>query len=197
MVWIFEGRKSAEKPLAIDYQNENLFSLHLKDGIVHFICVNHRKFVNQVLYSINCSNWIEMKPKNARQQLEKSEMLFFVAQVDINFEQVFQQSIVFDVKMVSTIANYCYEMMDVSWTTQLWEAALGCRYTDVDIFVGQNKLMEAHQMVLSARSPVLNGLLCNLKESGKSRIFLHKEFEPAVVEHFLYFLYTGSSKITL
>ncbi|EFX87525.1 hypothetical protein DAPPUDRAFT_235202 [Daphnia pulex] len=197
VVWIFEGRESAEKPLAIDYQNENLFSIHLKDGIVHFICVNHRKFVIQVLYSINCSNWIEMKLKNVRQQLVKSEMLFFAAQVDVNFEQLFQQSIVFDIQMVySTIADYCYEMVDVSWMTQLWEAALGCRHTDVEIFVGQNKLMEGHQMILSARSPVLNGLLCNLKENGKSRISFHKEIDAHVVEHFLYFLYTGSSRMT-
>ncbi|XP_046462631.1 uncharacterized protein LOC124208806 [Daphnia pulex] len=196
VVWIFEGRESAEKPLAIDYQNENLFSLHLKDGIVHFICVNHRKFVIQVLYSINCSNWIEMKAKSVRQQLEKSEMLFFAAQVDVNFEQLFQQSIMFDIQMVQTIADYSYEMMDVSWMTQLWEAALGCRHTDVEIFVGQNKLMEAHQMVLSARSPVLNGLLRNLKENGKSRISFHKGIEAHVVEHFLYFLYTGSSRMT-
>jgi hypothetical protein len=197
VIWIFEGRKSAEKPLAIDYQNENLFSLHLKEGMVHFICVNNRKFVDQVLYSTNYTNWSKMNPKNTKQKWEKSEMLFFVAKADINFEKLGQQSIVFDIKMLSTIPNYCYEMMDKSWGIQLWEAAyLHAWFTDVDIFIGPKKIMEAHQVILSARSPVLCTLLDNLKQEGKATIVFPKTYDQFVVENFLYFLYTGSSKIS-
>nr|CAH0101658.1 unnamed protein product [Daphnia galeata] len=197
VIWIFEGRKSAEKPLAIDYQNENLFSLHLKEGMVHFICVNNRKFVDQVLYSTNYTNWSKMKPKNTKQKWEKSEMLFFVAKADINFEKLCQQSIVFDIKMLSTIPNYCYEMADKSWGIQLWEAAyLHVWLTDVTIFIGPKRIMEAHQVILSARSSELCTLLNNLKHEGKANIVFTKTYDQLVVENFLYFLYTGSSKIS-
>lgn len=164
--------------------------------MVHFICVNHRKFVKEVLYSTNYTNWFEMKPKNAKQKWEKSEMLFFVAKADINFEKIGQQTIVFDIKMLSTIPNYSYEMMDKSWANQLWEAAVHGWFTDVDIFVGPNKIMEAHQVILSARSSTLKTLLGNLKDKGKSTIIFPKEFDPLVVKHFLYFLYTGSAKVS-
>ena len=197
VIWIFEGRKSAEKPLAIDYQNENLFSLHLKERMVHFICVNTRKFVDKVLYSTNYTNWFKMNPKNTKQKWKKSEMLFFVAKADINFEKLCQQSIIFDIKMLSTIPNYCYEMMDTSWGIQLWEAAyLHAWFTDVTIFIGPKKIMEAHQVILSARSPEMCTLLDNLKQEGKASIVFPKTYDQLVVENFLYFLYTGSSKIS-
>ena len=121
-------------------------------------------------------------------------MLFFVAKANVNFEKPCEQSIVFDIKMLSTIPNYSFEMMDISWPIQLWEAALHGWYTDVDIFVGTKKLMEAHRVVLSARSSVLKDEI--LKTEGKSIIRFPKEIYPQVAEHFLYFLYTGSSKIT-
>jgi hypothetical protein len=124
-------------------------------------------------------------------------MLFFVAKADINFEKLGQQSIVFDIKMLSTIPNYCYEMTDKSWGIQLWEAAyLHAWFTDVSMFIGPKKIMEAHQVILSARSSVLCTLLDNLKQEGKATIIFPKTYDQFVVENFLYFLYTGSSKIS-
>ncbi len=71
----------------------------------------------------------------------------------------------FDIKMVSTNGNYYYEMMDENWLIDLWLAATDKKLTDVDMYVGTVKVMEAHRVILSARSPVLNILLIN-KVSG-------------------------------
>lgn len=137
-----------------------------------------------------------MKPKNAKHKLEKSEMLFFVAKSDVDFDHCSEQSIHFDVKIISTIEDYRYEMMDVSWLTQLWKAAEDGKLTDLDVYVGQKKLMEAHQVILSARSPVLSNLLSNIvTKNGKATITFEADIDSSIVKHFLYFLYTGSSKI--
>lgn len=136
-----------------------------------------------------------MNLKNAKHKLEKSEMLFFVAKSDVNFEKIGEQAINFDVKMISTIGDYRYEMMDPLWMTQLWKAALESKLTDVDVYVGQKLLMEAHQVVLSARSPVLSTLLNNMKNNGKATITFEADIDYYIVKQFLYFLYTGSSKI--
>jgi hypothetical protein len=88
-------------------------------------------------------------------------------------------------------------MMDVSWLTQLWKAAEDEKLTDLDVYVGQEKLMEAHQVILSARSPVLSNLLSNMTKNGKATITFEADIDFNIVKHFLYFLYTGSSKINL
>jgi hypothetical protein len=100
----------------------------------------------------------------------------------------------FDVKIVSTIGNYYYELMDHSWMTDFWSAATNQQLTDVEIFVGTVKLMEAHRVILSARSPVLNASLSKINNTGKSIVTFGAEFEIAVVKLFLQFLYTGVLK---
>lgn len=180
----------------IEYQNEKLFAPHLTGKIlcsqhidhpwIHLICVNHRNFglkVAGVFCSMDyCRTWIKMKPRRA----DDVELFLFVAQANETF---YSCNVHFRIEMTSTIENYHYEMMDTSWTTQLWQAALDQQLTDVEIFVGATK-MEAHRVVLSARSPVLSVLLDNVSHV-KSSIAIEKNMDVDVVKHFLKFLYTG------
>ena len=64
----------------------------------------------------------------------------------------------FRVKIVNTNENYCF--VDSTWSTDLLSEK---QFTDVDIFVGQNKL-QAQQVVLSARSPVFKTLLSKISK---------------------------------
>ncbi len=56
--------------------------------------------------------------------------------------------------------------------------------------------MEAHRVILCARSPVLNEYLNNISNKSKSIVTFGAEFDVDIVQHFLNFLYTGSSKST-
>jgi hypothetical protein len=94
------------------------------------------------------------------------------------------------------IGNYNYEMMDDKWTTDLWLAATNQKLTDVEIIVGTVKVMEAHRVILSARSPVLNIVLKKNSNTEKSIVIFKEEFDVEVVKNFLNFLYTGSLKTT-
>ena len=99
----------------------------------------------------------------------------------------------FDIKMVSTIDNYFYELMDNAWMEHFWKAATDEKFTDVEIFIGTVKVMEAHRIILSARSPVLNVSLSKTRSTARKPVVtLDREFDVAVVENFLNFLYTGS-----
>jgi hypothetical protein len=91
------------------------------------------------------------------------------------------------------IGNYYYEMMDDLWLKDLWAAATDQKLTDVDIFVGTVKVMEAHRIILSARSPVLNIVLNKVSSDAmKSIAYFGKIFDIDTVTPFLQFLYTGS-----
>ena len=100
--------------------------------------------------------------------------------------------IYFDIKIISTIGNYYYELMDDAWMTDFWTAATNQKFTDVEIFVGTVKVMEAHRVILSARSPVLNASLRKINNTGKSTVTFGAEFDIDIVEIFLKFLYSGS-----
>jgi hypothetical protein len=93
--------------------------------------------------------------------------------------------------MTSTIGNYYYEMMDDGWLKDLWAAATDQKLTDVEIFVGTVKVMEAHRVILCARSPILNASLNNISNTGKSIVTFGLEFNVEIVKIFLNFLYTG------
>ena len=97
----------------------------------------------------------------------------------------------FRVKIVSSVENYCF--VDSTWITDLWSEN---HLTDVDIFVGQNKLL-AHRVVLSARSPVFKKMFSKMSNSGTSKLtFDADEVDLSVVEHFLRYLYTGTLSIS-
>jgi hypothetical protein len=87
-------------------------------------------------------------------------------------------------------------MMDDKWPTDFWMAALNQKLTDVEIFVGTVKLMEAHRVILCARSPVLNSSLNKINHTGKSIVTFEAEFDVEIIKLFLNFLYNGSLKTT-
>jgi hypothetical protein len=68
--------------------------------------------------------------------------------------------------------------------------------TDVEIIVGTVKVMEAHRVILCARSPVLNESITKISNTGKSIVIFGPEFEVHIVHYFLKFLYTGRLEIT-
>ena len=119
---------------------------------------------------------------------KNAELLHFTAQPKCDRRTNFQ----LDIKMVSTIGNYYYEMMDKDWMNDFWTAATEQKLTDVEIFVGTVKLMEAHRVILSARSPVMNETINKISDIGKSVCTFDAEFDVDSVKHFLKFLYTGS-----
>lgn len=127
-----------------------------------------------ILFAAQGSGWLE---KNSRDRRGNS---FF--------------HLYFRIEMTSSVENCHYEMMDTSWTTQLWKAALNQHLTDVEIIVGPIKL-EAHRVILSARSPVLSALLDN-NDQVKSSIVIDENMDIDVVKHFLKFLYTGCLEIS-
>jgi hypothetical protein len=97
----------------------------------------------------------------------------------------------FDIKVVSTIENSYYAMMDKHWMKNLWVAATQQKFTDVEIFFGTVKMMEAHRVILCARSPILNESLSKISNTEKSIVTFGMEFDKSIVYCFLKFLYTG------
>ena len=120
-------------------------------------------------------------------------LLHFSAQMELDVQFRILTEVYFDVKIVSTIDNYSYEMMDNSLMDQFWKAATEQKLTDVDIFVGTVKVMEAHRVILSARSPVLNAAFNKMSDIVKPHLIkFGAEFDVGVVKNFLNFLYTAS-----
>jgi hypothetical protein len=170
--------------------------------VIHFTCDKHRSFGLQV-EDVYCGmqepreymEWLKMEPKHFQ---KNAELLHFTVQALLAFSQgkpiPNQFRVYFDIKTVSTIGNYYYEMMDDKWTTDLWLAATNQKLTDVEIFVGTVKVMEANRIILSARSPVLNEFLNKISNTKKSIVTFGAEFEVDTVKNFLNFLYTGSLK---
>ncbi len=165
---------------------------------IHLSCAKHRRFglkVEDIYFSSSCSlqqrqHWLKMESKNCQ---KNEELLHFVAQSD---QTIFLSptAVYFYIKFISTIGNYYYEMMDDAWPTDLWAAATDQKLTDVEIFVGTVKVMEAQLVILSARSPVLNEFLNKISNTKKSIVTFGAEFEVDTVKNFLNFLYTGSLK---
>jgi hypothetical protein len=134
-----------------------------------------------------------MEPKYHQ---KNAEVLHFATRAHLDFSKGDLQFRV-DIKMVSAIGNYYYEMMDDKWLTDLWLAATNDKRTDVEIFAGTVKVMEAHRVILSARSPVLNIVLNMISNTaGKSIVRFGAEFDVEIIKNFLNFLYTGSLKTT-
>jgi hypothetical protein len=122
---------------------------------------------------------------------KNAELLHVAAESPFNFYVNPFLTVNFDIKMISTIGNYYYEMMDDKWTTDLWLAATNQKLTDVEILVGTVKVMEAHRVILCARSPILNASLNKISNTGKSIVTFGPEFNVEIVKIFLNFLYTG------
>ena len=187
------------------YQNEDIF---IADFTGRIELENRREFVEQPLihcsyvkhpnlglkiediYFCDKSNWFKMESKNLQ---KNAELARFTTQPK-GSKYFSYSAFYFDIKMVSTIDNYYYEMMDNAWMDQFWTAATEEKLTDVEIFAGTVKVMEAHRVILSARSPVMNEALNKARSTGKSVVTFGVEFDIDTVKNFLNFLYTGSLK---
>jgi hypothetical protein len=190
----------------MQYHNEDIFFAYYTGGteiptkiskpVIHFSCSKHRKFglkFEDVYYSMNslncyCPVWIKMESKHCQKNAEILQD--FTTQSELDFYN--GTAVDFDIKFVSTIGNYYYEIMDDAWKQNFWIAATNKKLTDVVIFVGTVKIMEAHRVILSARSPILNEALNKNSDTGYCRLTFGAEFDVAVVKNFLQFLYTGS-----
>ncbi|XP_046458902.1 uncharacterized protein LOC124205505 [Daphnia pulex] len=216
--WLLKKAENGQTICVMQYQNEDIFisyfteekqiDLQLNQGdygklVIHFACAKHRRFglkVEDVYCGMQQSGtrgykiWLKMEPKYHQ---ENAELLHFTVQALFDFSQgKLESRVYFHIKTVSTISNYYYEMMDDKWPTDFWMAALNQKLTDVEILVGTVKLMEAHRVILCARSPVLNSSLNKINHTGKSIVTFEAEFDVEIVKNFLNFLYTGSLKTT-
>jgi hypothetical protein len=197
----------------MQYQNYSIFIAYLtgksvwdndcdgfyvEDPVIHLSCVKHRSFglqVEDVYCDMNDENvWLKMESQYFQKKLE---LLHLTAKSESCFNVDFPVTVDFEIKTVSTIGNYYYELMDDLWLNDLWLAATNQLLTDVEIFVGTLKVMEAHRVIVSARSPVLNLSVNKISsKTGKSIVTFGPEFNVEIVKHFLNFLYTGSLKTT-
>jgi hypothetical protein len=191
----------------MQYQKEDMFFAHFTGsrsigiinkhakGVSHFACAKHRRFGLQVediyceIYCISSppahKRWFKMEEKMFKNSVEPLQHFTFNLEFNLGPN-------IFDIKTISTIGNYYYEMMDVTWFTDLWAAAINQKLTDIEIFAGTVKVMEAHRVILCARSPVLNASLNKInKTAEKSIVTFEAEFDVEVVKNFLNFLYTG------
>jgi hypothetical protein len=168
------------KPLIhLSFAKNRSYGLHVED-----IYCNTKTVCEEL-------TWSKMESK----KLQTNELVRFTVRLqDINCSYIYPtiQQFNFEIKMISRISNYYYQLMDEAWLKDLWTAATDQKLTDVDIFVGTNKVMEAHRIILSARSPVLNIVLNKASSLMKSIVTFGAEFNVDIVTLFLQFLYTGS-----
>jgi hypothetical protein len=198
----------------MQYQNEDIFfaylnakteketlskSFYISKPEIHLTCAKHRDVglkVEDVYFGLQDALidfiWLKLEPKNCQ---KNAELVHFAARSDWSIYLDSCEPVYFDIKVVSTIGNYYYEMMDDGWLTDFWVAATNQKLTDVDIFVRTVKVMEAHRIILCARSPVLKESLNKTRyTAGKPIVTFEPEFDVDTVKTFLNFLYTGSLK---
>ena len=111
------------------------------------------------------NSWFKMESKHLQKNAELLQ--YFTAQSEFDVKFNILNTVSFDIKIASTICNYYYDMMDDAWMKDFWTAATNKKLTDVEIFVGTVKLMEAHRIILSSRSPVLNEAPNKISDTGK------------------------------
>jgi hypothetical protein len=191
----------------MQYQNEDIFladftgqresnengTVLVRKPVIHLLCPKLSSFglkVEDIYLSGVLQkryNWYKMESKNL---IKNVELQRFTAQPLSCLKSDFV--IYINIKIISTIGNYYYELMDDAWRSDFWTAATNQKLTDVEIFVGTVKVMEAHRVILSARSSVLNASLRKINNTGKSIVTFGAEFDVDIVKIFLKFLYSGS-----
>jgi hypothetical protein len=199
-VWRFPMFESVQPNAMANYQNETLFFAYVisptmgREASIHFSCANLKNagvkveevYMNQRSHT---SEWVKMK---STREPGNTVLLFSApSPVDL-FHHECRNVVAFDARIVGTIDSYYYEIMDDAWMKDIWTAAINKQLTDVEILVGAGKLMEAHRVVLVARSPVLNASLGMTSGTGKHVVTIDEEFDVDVVVLFLKFLYTGA-----
>ncbi|EFX82540.1 hypothetical protein DAPPUDRAFT_316283 [Daphnia pulex] len=191
----------------MEYQKEELFFAYITGDfddnliikpVIHFACAKHRRFGLKV-EDIYCSwqkhkKWYKMEPKKSK--INSELLLRFTVQLDFDIITNSNRypELIFDIRSVSTIGNYYYKMMDDYLWKNLWAAATNQKLTDVEIFVGTVKVIDAHRIILCARSSVLNMVLNKISNTEKSIFTFGEEFDVDIVHYFLKFLYTGHLK---
>ncbi len=216
--WLLKKSEKGQTKCVMEFLNEDFFIAYYTEQkkidsqvsqgdtskpVIHFTCAKHRTFGLQI-EDIYCgmeesstrgyNRWFKMEPKHHQ---TNAGLLHFTIQALLGFsEENLQFRVYFEIKTISKIGNYFYEMMDDKWTTDLWLAATNQKLTDVEIIVGTVKVMEAHRVILCARSPVLNESITKISNTGKSIVIFGPEFEVHMVHYFLKFLYTGRLEIT-
>jgi hypothetical protein len=163
--------------------------------VFHFSCSKHDKFglsAGIVYCKEKCSNkWLNMENKHFQSNTEV--LLHYSAKLELDVQFRIPTEVYFDVSIVCTAGDYFFELMDNAWMDQFWTAATEQKLTDVEIFVGTVKVMEAHRFILSARSPVLNAAFNKMSDIVKPHLIkFGAEFDVGVVKNFLNFLYTAS-----
>ncbi len=189
----------------MQYQNKDIFFAYItvstiskrNSYVINFTCAKHRSFglkVEDIYCGLQEQNQrFKMEPK----KIKNSTELLLSFDVQLQFIFPHQMEFNFDIKVVSTISNYYYEMMDDLWLNDLWTAAIKKKLTDIEIFVGTDKVIEAHRVILCARSPVLNESLSKISNTAdKSIVTFGEEFDVEIVKTFLKFLYTGRLELS-
>jgi hypothetical protein len=206
--WTFDLRENNNSSTChlMKYQNEDIFfgyitgkamwhthcpNFYIPYPWFHFLGAKHRSCglkVEDIYLSdiVPKRNWTKMELQNSQ---KNEQLLHFMSHSNVYSSSSARVS--FDIKMVSTIGNYYYEMMDDAWMKDIWTAATSQKFTDVEIFVGTVKVMEAHRVILSARSPVMSASLRKIRRSGKSTFTFGAQLDVEMVKNFFKFLYTG------
>jgi len=98
--------------------------------------------------------------------------------------------ITFKAKLRSTIPSFVNQMIDSTWSEDLWASAVNRRMTDVEFLVGE-EVFGAHRSLISARSPVFAAMFASgMKEAATGRVRI-EDVDPTTFQLFLKFLYTG------
>ncbi|KAI9552008.1 hypothetical protein GHT06_022345 [Daphnia sinensis] len=94
------------------------------------------------------------------------------------------------------VGHYSYQPRDTHFAENLWSASFGAYLTDTEISV-DGRIFKAHKALLAARSPVFRELLSseNVKELCLKRIVV-EEIDSSIFEEVLYFMYTGSLRVS-
>ena len=87
--------------------------------------------------------------------------------------------------------NFGYQLVDATWTDQLWKAAKTKQLTDVEFLV-DGKAFGAHLFIVSARSPVFAAMFSTDMIEANTGTVTINDTDPDVFETFLIFLYTGA-----
>jgi len=100
-------------------------------------------------------------------------------------------AITFHAELCSTVAQFINVPVDVTWSEQLWAAAVNRKLTDVEFLVGE-EAFGAHRSLLSVRSPVFAAMFASgMKEAETGRVRIIEDVDPNTFQRFLKFLYTG------
>jgi len=98
--------------------------------------------------------------------------------------------ITFKAKLRSTIPAFMNNMIDSTWSGEIWAASTERKMTDVEFLVGEESF-GAHRSLLSARSPVFAAMFASgMKEAATGQVRI-EDVDPTTFQHFLKFLYTG------